>query len=534
MADVTFPDGFDAPDRIAFGLAAPQLLVAVSGAAIAYLAIASSTPALVRWPLAAIVAALASALAWGRWQQRPLLAWAWLGVHYAVRPHPGTLLLAASGDDTSPPPGMAAPHASGPDEPEWAQWLHHKPTPKRSEATDRYPEGDAPEDATSAVADLTTSDAAGVAEQLSSDDDDEDPGQISGIRPLTVELKRTPLVLLPSPAVDDDVLPDGDLELDDASPAILPLSQPARWPDEVKSGVPALVADIVDVDVDAGALRHTEQAPMFLGATRRLTFFSLNGGSGRTTLATEVACLLAAQGRHRRGPGEPEQRLRVALLDLDLRSATVSVHLGIPQPTVWDFIVSGHDNADRIADYMVSHPSGLRALLGPPKPLSTAGAALEPARVAEIVHQLERDGTHFIIIDISGDLNAVTTWVLSAVHDIYVVLTPTASGVQDAYRTTEALRRQGLGSKLRYVVNRARGSNELSETMGDLGGKIVATIPYDTAIEDAENRHRIASLGSASPGVDGIQQLAAHIYPGIACARTERRLNRLLRWRRAG
>ncbi len=209
--------------------------------------------------------------------------------------------------------------------------------------------------------------------------------------------------------------------------------------------------------------------------------------------------------------------LNVALLDLDVRSASVSVRLGIPQPTLADYVTRGAEPG-HLDSCMVRHPSGVHALLGMPKPVASGAAALEPARVAEIVHRLERDGAQFVVIDVAADLGAVTTWVLSAVHDVFVVLTPTARGVQDAYRTTAALRRLGVGHKLQYVVNRARAGIDLDEVMGDLGGRIAAVIPDDPTIEDAENNHRIAALDGQGAAASALHDLAALLYPSLAVA----------------
>jgi MinD-like ATPase involved in chromosome partitioning or flagellar assembly len=216
--------------------------------------------------------------------------------------------------------------------------------------------------------------------------------------------------------------------------------------------------------------------------------------------------------------------LDVALLDLDLRSATVSVRLGIPQPTLADYVTRGADPAHLDA-CMVRHSSGVHALLGMPKPVASGPGAVEPARVAEIVHRLERDGAQFVVIDVAADLGAVTTWVLSAAHDIFVVLTPTASGVQDAYRSTAALRRLGVGHKLRYVVNRARGDVDLDEVLGDLGGRVAAVIPYDPAVEDAENDHRIAALDGRGAAAAALHDLAALLYPSLTGVQRRARLS---------
>lgn len=243
--------------------------------------------------------------------------------------------------------------------------------------------------------------------------------------------------------------------------------------------------------------------------------------------------MLAARGAHRHSADAAPQPLSVALLDLDLRSANVAMRLGVPQPTILDYLLDAGDDPAGVERYLVRHTSGLRVLLGPPKPLGQSGPGLEPARVAEIVHQLERDGAHFIVFDIGADLGAVTTWVLTAVHDIYVVIRPTASGIQDAYRSTEALRRLGLGHKLRYVVNRVRGSLDVDEVMADLGGRIAATIPDDPRVEDAENRHRQVCLSGQGPAAAAIARLAADLYPSLAGPVRRGRFGRL-RKRRVG
>jgi hypothetical protein len=67
---------------------------------------------------------------------------------------------------------------------------------------------------------------------------------------------------------------------------------------------------------------------------RRVTFFSLRGGTGRSTLATELACLLAAS----RSDDHPAPR--VALVDLDLRSPTVGIRLGTPEKTLLDYALA--------------------------------------------------------------------------------------------------------------------------------------------------------------------------------------------------
>ncbi len=505
LTAVHFADGFDGPDPVALGLEAPELSAVVGGGLLASAILHSPAPSGLRLPAAVVVALLAAALAWVRPQDRSLLRWGWLAGRWAAAPRRGTGWLAATDGEGEVPAGTGAAEGGEP-EPAWARWLRRTGA-GGGDAVTPEPETAVAEAPAEVIAvETEASPPPGPAPRRRRRRPSAPATRAVDDDGATVEVRRPPIVLLPEPEVEPAA--DGK----PPAAAILPLARPVPTGLEVAEAVAASPPAAGDAP-----------APVFVGAPRRITFFSLNGGSGRTTLATELACLLAARGRHRPSAGAPPQPLRVALLDLDLRSATVAVRLGIPQPTLWDYLLSGDSGPGALDRHMVTHPSGARALLGPPKPL-TSGAVVEPARVAEIVHRLECDGTHFLLFDVGADLGAVTTWVLSNVHDIYVVLTPTASGVQDAYRSTEALRRLGLGGKLRYVVNRARPGIDLDEVMGDLGGRIAATIPFDPRIEDAENGHRIAALEGGGGAAAALAELAAQVYPALGAPVARRRL----------
>ena len=605
--DVHFPDGFDEPETIAFGLGAPQLTVVAVGALCAWSLLHAPGPAVAVDGAALLVGGTAAALGWGRWRERPVLEWAWLWTRFIVTPGSGGSaaasaveprvvgLLLSGGDEVTPPPeevdrsaasggvgssGEAAPPPPprDEDEPPWARWLRERassvPAPAAAPATwtpERtvWPASIVSDDAAeSAIGALTTADGGRAGsvplleappprrslrqwwDQLrpSSTSDDHRPDADVDERgaPPSLEPDRLPLVLIPRPAPTSDSVgassESHDADIDEATDGAVETAHDSdrrvlRLPLADSQLDDELMLELADSgasapEIELAPRNEPRPAPVFAGATRRITFFSLNGGTGRTMLATEVACLLAGRGRHSAADGTP-QRLRVTLVDLDLRSANIAVRLGIPQPTLWDYLMQPQPDPDDLDRFTVRHSSGLRALLGPPKPAGSESPVLETARVAEVVHGLERDGTHFLILDTSADLGAMTTWVLSAVHDIFVVITPTASGIQDAYRSTEALRRLGVGHKVQYVVNRARIRIDLSEVMADLGGRIAACVPYDPRIEDAENRHRSVALAGDGPAAEAIAELAASIYPGLAAPRRRSRMGFLGR-RRAG
>ena len=114
----------------------------------------------------------------------------------------------------------------------------------------------------------------------------------------------------------------------------------------------------------------------------------------------------------------------------------------------------------------------------------------------------------------------MTRAALNSSDDVFVVVVPTASGVQDAYRTTEQLRHVGLRHQLRYVVNRARADVDVGVTIADLAGQLIAEIPDDPALADAENSHRVVTMHGESEGSRALHRLARRIRSELsfACA----------------
>ncbi len=299
--------------------------------------------------------------------------------------------------------------------------------------------------------------------------------------------------------------------------------------DQLRPTTPAQLADedIVELPETAngtgehadadGQAETLEPAPVYLGGPQVITFFSAKGGTGRTTLATEVAALLAMKGRYRESPTSPPRPLRVVLIDFDLASANVSARLGIAQPTMLDYLCDLTVPHPDPRDYLVQHhATGLDVLLGPSKCLAGDRAELLGVpQAAHILSTLKAAEYQFLILDISATLGNLETYLLETATRIYCVVTPTAGSVQSLYRGVEALRRIGLGPKLQYVANKMRDGFNLAETMGDLNGSLVARIPYDPAFDTAENRHEPIVLHSGGASGEALRRLAASAYPAL-------------------
>ena len=384
MDGIQFADGFDAPDRLAFGLAAPQLITVVAGCLVAFAVLHAPLPGLLTVPLAFVLVLSAAALGWVRLGGRPALDWALFAACYALRPRSGSLVLTTA--------------ASRPA--------------------------------------IGSEDAAPAAPVLASN---------------IVQLHR-------------------------------------HWADHTPRARPA----------------PPRAAPGRSGA-RRLVFYSLKGGTGRTTLSTEVAAWLASCGS-----GD------CVLVDCDLRSASVAGRLGLAHSGFVDYAVSPPDDR-RVDEFLVQHASGLRVLLGPAKPADPCWP-VTPAVLREVLRELDLGGARTVVVDVSAELSDVTRAALRAADDVMIVVVPTATGIQDAYRTTELLRALGLRDRLRYVVNRARHAVDVSVAMHDLGGDIIAEIPEDPALVDAENRHSPAVLSATGGAGLELRRLAARMLPATHAA----------------
>ncbi len=227
-------------------------------------------------------------------------------------------------------------------------------------------------------------------------------------------------------------------------------------------------------------------------------FFSLAGGTGRTTLAVEVAALLAVRGRA--GAATGDRRARVLLLDLARRNPAAGLRLGLAPP-------AGSDDA------VLTHPTGLLVSVAP---ASGSPAGATPPWPERLVGSA---GADVVVVDFDCDLGEQCHDVLARCDQLLVTVTPSATGVVDAYRSTALLRRLGLRERVGHVVNRSRAGVELDEVMADLGGEIVASIPEDGALLAAEDRHRVAGLEADGEVSAALGRLATHIEERAGTAR---------------
>ena len=260
-------------------------------------------------------------------------------------------------------------------------------------------------------------------------------------------------------------------------------------------------------------LPRFEDRPPARRRARRSLFFSYRGGSGRTTLATEVATVIASSCA---GPAV----VRVALLDLDFSSSAVRLRLGLDGPDITDLLLAADADGGAMERVLLRHESGLRVVLGPAAgPVAVDAFGSLVPRLAVLLAYLDE---HFdlVVIDTDGAPGDLQAYLCEAVDDIFYVYAATPAGIFDLYRGVGALRRAGHRQKLRIVLNHANAAVDAGEPYADLRLHPVAAVPTLAAIAAAEDRHVPACLGDEG-AIAALGDLVTAVYPdAVAAARS--------------
>ena len=199
-----------------------------------------------------------------------------------------------------------------------------------------------------------------------------------------------------------------------------------------------------------------------------VTVYSPKGGAGCSTIATNLA--LALQNGNS----------RAALVDGDLQFGDVGVLLNLqPNRTISD-IVSHMDalDPDFLNDVMLTHPSGMKILLGPPRP--DAAEMVRADDLREILKNL-RLLYNYTVVDTASYLDDVVLTVMEISDWILLVVTPDIPAIKNARLLLEALDALDYLAKTRLVINMAGRKDGITEKdiATHIKHPIFATIPRD-------------------------------------------------------
>jgi flagellar biosynthesis protein FlhG len=231
------------------------------------------------------------------------------------------------------------------------------------------------------------------------------------------------------------------------------------------------------------------------------------GGTGKTTVAVNLAAALAEAGR------------KVLLLDGDLGLANVDVLLGLTPACTIEQVLKGER---RLEEILLHTPEGIGVIPAASGVTRLAQLPLpELNAVVSAFSTLPASYDTLVIDTAPGLIESVLTFCQAAQHQLLVIRNEPAS-LTDAYALIKVLSRERCVGRFRILVNMVRGDCEpqrlfqrlqrVTDRFLDVALEYAGEIPNDDAVARAVCAQRTV--------------LAA--YPGGPAARAYRRLARIV------
>jgi pilus assembly protein CpaE len=223
------------------------------------------------------------------------------------------------------------------------------------------------------------------------------------------------------------------------------------------------------------------------------------GGVGKTVAASNLGAALATRGK------------RTVLIDLDLQFGDVALALGLaPETTLFDLAVSGGGlDADKLDDFMLRHPSGLRVLAAPARPDQAVSVT---AQMLTTVYSLLRQEYDFVVVDTPPAFTSEVIATVDVASWICMVAMFDALSLKNTRLGLDTLELMGHpAEQVRVVLNRA-GTNvgiSDSDAVQILGRTPDVLVPSDREIPVSINDGVPITLsGSRSMAALAVNSLA--------------------------
>jgi pilus assembly protein CpaE len=259
----------------------------------------------------------------------------------------------------------------------------------------------------------------------------------------------------------------------------------ATWRRALRAGVQDVVPPEATVEDLALVVQRARQTAAFRRGqdgrhpgdskdeARVVTVLSPKGGSGKTTIATNVSVALA-----RRMTGQ------VALVDLDLQFGDVAGALQVDAVhTVGDAARAGDLlDATKLKVFLAPHASSLFTLCAPETPAEADD--IGAASVADIIRLLHSDFP-VVMVDTAAGLNEHALTAIDASTDLVFVCSMDVASVRALRKEIDAIDRLGLETPRRHLVlNRAdsRAGLTAHDIESVLGLRIDTSLPISREV----------------------------------------------------
>lgn len=178
--------------------------------------------------------------------------------------------------------------------------------------------------------------------------------------------------------------------------------------------------------------------------------YSPQGGAGCTTIATNLASGLMRKG------------IRVLLLDADVQFGDVGVFLKLQAESTLADLVQKVDDLDVefFDNVAATHESGLKVLLGPPRPEYAEEVTRRPEAVKQIIEKVS-DSYDFIVVDTSSVIDDMLLGLMDVATKIVLVTTPTLASIKNVRFVLDLFDNLNYPqSKTMFVLNRMQDERQ--------------------------------------------------------------------------
>ncbi len=200
-----------------------------------------------------------------------------------------------------------------------------------------------------------------------------------------------------------------------------------------------------------------------------ITVFGLRGGTGRTTVAVNLAAALRRVSQH-----------EVCLVDLSPSGGQAVMHMRLQTRSSWlELPELSEMNWDALKERLIIHPSGLRVLSAPVKPQPPG--ALSGEKTNKILDLLRRHMA-FTVVDAPGVLTPSFMASVTAAEMSIHLLTPEVVAVQTAVKLNRVLVKQGVKVKRKtHILNQVTPEAQLPATAVERGlnNRVAFSIGFD-------------------------------------------------------
>ena len=237
---------------------------------------------------------------------------------------------------------------------------------------------------------------------------------------------------------------------------------------------------------------------------RILTFFSPKGGTGCTTVATNVGVEL------HRVTGK-----KTLLVDLDLELGEIASFMGVkPKFHLVDLLKNFHRmNDDLLLSYIERHESGVHVLSAPFEP--EVGQAVTAEDISAILTYL-RKRYDYVIVDTSKSIAPPALAALRPADEICLITNLDLCSLRNFQRTLPILRDivGSEGQRLRVIVNRyvKNGLLSLKDLESTVGLPVHQTLSNDyQSVIESLTTGKLLVLNSSCQYARELKELAARI-----------------------